>query len=870
MATDQFTVKGSIIMNTEGFERGMNRASRKLKTFGAAASRSGREITSTLSIPMAILAGAAVKVATEFELAQRKIQALNPKGNIDRLTKSARELGASTIFTASEVSQLQLSLAKLGKSDVEIQNLQGTILKFAQAMDKDLATSGEFLVKTMNRYADSLKDVGGQQEQAAFVGNLFASVSANTALNAENLASSLNFVGSEAAVFGLKLEDTAAILGLLADRGFDASRGGTALRRVLAQLAKEGNTAEEAIEKLLDPTKGFSEELEQFGLRGAGPAAALGGLREEFLELRSTISDSSGFLNEFALILDNSLSASFKRVKSAAQEVGIAFTEEFGDSIRLITSNLTRLIRAFGKMPTPLKRIVVGFTAFVVIAGPLLAALGAISLAVAGLTLAFGPLGVAIQVAAVVIGTAVAGIALLTEETDAAALSMDDLRRKAYSSNDALKEVAKQEFVNREELEKLVQFQFEIERLQRKLDRLQANNVGSSYNRQIENLASSIEDLKNAQSDYAGQVERAAKARREERQEAEKFAKDMGAAFFGFVPGQGGSTGGSSEEVETRTVNELLQQRREILSRIEAAQTEALSKGKKGLFDPDSLKSLNAELKDIETLLKLVGIEFEKTGEAADKPWPGNLAKEFFKLNPELAEIDDLSNRYAASIEELERIHANLTTRINEQVAATGKASEADQEALRMNEALTKVFKDRLDAVGDLNDAFFAPQLSGGFVDLMEKDIDGLLELFEERRQAINSFAESIGEFFGETLTNGIQSVIKGTKTFSEVLKENLVRALQAVLSKVIALIAAFTILNILSGGAFATSGIGKAANKALGDRALGQFLTDGLGFGSFRSGGGDNNFRVEGALSGSDLVFGTRRGATALDRIYG
>jgi len=582
MATDQFTVKGSIVFNTAGFEKAMTRASKRLRTFGNQASRVGREITTTISAPMALLAGAAIKVATEFELAQRKIQALNPKGNIDKLTKSARELGASTIFTASEVSDLQLSLAKLGKSDVEIQNLQGTILKFAQAMDQDLATSGEFLVKTMNRFADSLENVGGQQEQAAYVGNLFASVAANTALNAQNLGNALNYVGSEAAVYGLTLEDTAAILGLLADRGFDASRGGTALRRILAQLGKDGYTASEAIEQLLDPTRGFSAELEQFGLRGAGPAAALGGLRDEFEELRDTISNSNGFLNEFALVLDNSLAASFKRVKSAAQEVGIAFTTEFGDTIRIITANLTRLLRGFADLPKPIKRVIVGLGAFLAIAGPLLAVVGALSLAVSGLLL-LNPVGLA----------------------DAASLSMDDLRRKAYASNDALKEVAKAELVSREELEKIVKFQFEIERLQGKLFKLQRSNVGSSYNTQIANLTTEIQQLKDAQSDYADQVERAARARKEERQEAEKFAKDMGAAFFGFLPGQGGSQGGSSEEVETRTVNDLLQQRREILSRIEAAKTEALSSGKSGLFDPDNLKSLNEELKGIETLLKI-------------------------------------------------------------------------------------------------------------------------------------------------------------------------------------------------------------------------------------------------------------------------
>lgn len=869
MATDQFTVKGSIVFNTAGFEKAMTRASKRLRTFGNQASRVGREITTTISAPMALLAGAAIKVATEFELAQRKIQALNPKGNIDKLTKSARELGASTIFTASEVSDLQLSLAKLGKSDVEIQNLQGTILKFAQAMDQDLATSGEFLVKTMNRFADSLENVGGQQEQAAYVGNLFASVAANTALNAQNLGNALNYVGSEAAVYGLTLEDTAAILGLLADRGFDASRGGTALRRILAQLGKDGYTASEAIEQLLDPTRGFSAELEQFGLRGAGPAAALGGLRDEFEELRDTISNSNGFLNEFALVLDNSLAASFKRVKSAAQEVGIAFTTEFGDTIRIITANLTRLLRGFADLPKPIKRVIVGLGAFLAIAGPLLAVVGALSLAVSGLLL-LNPVGLAISAFGIVAAGAAGSIALLTENTDAASLSMDDLRRKAYASNDALKEVAKAELVSREELEKIVKFQFEIERLQGKLFKLQRSNVGSSYNTQIANLTTEIQQLKDAQSDYADQVERAARARKEERQEAEKFAKDMGAAFFGFLPGQGGSQGGSSEEVETRTVNDLLQQRREILSRIEAAKTEALSSGKSGLFDPDNLKSLNEELKGIETLLKLVGIEFDKTGKKADKPWPGNLAKEFFKLNPEIAEIDDLSNRYAASIAELERIHANLTTRINDQVQATGKASDADMQSLQANEALTKAFKDRLEAVGDLNDAFFAPQLSEGFVEMMGSDIDQFLEDFYQRVSDIQSISLDIGNTFANAISTSIQAAVEGTESFAKAIKGSLISAIQALLTKLAALAIAWGIIALLVTIASAGSNIGAAAG-AIKDAGFVNFALGNSGLGGFtRSAQGGGGLRTQGYLSGSDIVLGTRRGATALDRIYG
>jgi len=58
MATDQFTVKGSIVFNTAGFEKAMTRASKRLRTFGNQASRVGREITTTISAPMALLAGA--------------------------------------------------------------------------------------------------------------------------------------------------------------------------------------------------------------------------------------------------------------------------------------------------------------------------------------------------------------------------------------------------------------------------------------------------------------------------------------------------------------------------------------------------------------------------------------------------------------------------------------------------------------------------------------------------------------------------------------------------------------------------------------------------------------------------------------------
>lgn len=416
----QNTVTTKLLLDSSQFQASMSKAASRTKNFSQTMFRTGRDLTGALTLPLAIIAKNVVDTAQGFDLAQRKIAALSGQTRIFKdLANSARELGASTIFTATEVSELQLSLRKLGKSSSEIKGIQETVLQFAQAMDTGLADSGEFIVQTMNRFSDSLESVGDNTEQAAYVADLFASAAANSAVDAEKLRSALNYVGAEASAAGFRLDETTAIISLLADRGFDASRGGTALRRILAQLAKEGLTAEESLSALFDSTASYAQELKQFGLRGAGPKATLSGLNTEFSILLETLQNSEGFLQNVADVMDTSLYASLKKVQSAAQELSIAFVDDMMAPLKNVLALVADMIRGLSKLPRPIKGILVSLGGFLAILGP-------VALGIGALGLAFGTLGsvlLANPIFAALAGLIALGTALAASAYDAETLA---------------------------------------------------------------------------------------------------------------------------------------------------------------------------------------------------------------------------------------------------------------------------------------------------------------------------------------------------------------------------------------------------------------------------------------------------------------
>lgn len=236
-------------------EKGNNR----LQNFGTIASNAGKALSSQLSpglnkvhdgmknIVAGYVGGQAVingivalftklregvGSIVEFEFANSRLAAIlgTTSDNIKELTADAKRLGAMTKYTASEATELQIELAKLGFTRKEVLQATESVLRFAQATGAELGEAAALSGAALRMFdADT-------RETERYV-SAMAVATTKSALSFNYLATALPIVGPVAKSFDFTIEDTLALLGKLADAGFDASMSATATRNILLNLA---------------------------------------------------------------------------------------------------------------------------------------------------------------------------------------------------------------------------------------------------------------------------------------------------------------------------------------------------------------------------------------------------------------------------------------------------------------------------------------------------------------------------------------------------------------------------------------------------------------------------------------------------------
>ena len=344
--------------DTTKFDAAMSKAQRELRGFSDAAKAAFTVIGITSFT--AAFAGLARTIG-DFERANSELAAVlgtNLKG-IESLTKSAKDLGRTSEFTASEVTKLQISLSRLGFTTSQIEKMQKPVLNFALAMGTDLASAADFA-------GAALRAFGLQAEDTDKLLDVLSAATTNSALDFAKLQASLSVVAPIAKSFGLDAKETAAFLGVLSNNGFDASSAATALRNILLNLSDANGKLSKGIgysAKSFDEIITAFKELQAKGVdvgavlemtdkRSAAAAVTLIEQADAAMQLKEKLDDSQGSLQTMADTMADNLVGSTRALKSAWEGFQLALEDSKGpmkDVVDALTDILNRMTDIISK-----------------------------------------------------------------------------------------------------------------------------------------------------------------------------------------------------------------------------------------------------------------------------------------------------------------------------------------------------------------------------------------------------------------------------------------------------------------------------------------------------------------------------------------
>ena len=380
--------------NMGGFNKAMKKAQRSVGKFGKSMKRIGSSMTTNLTMPIVGLGAVAIKTFADFEQSMLKVKAVSgaTASEFKSLEANAKRLGSSTMFTATQVAELQLELSKLGLTPEEINKSTDSILSLAQATGHDLAESASIVASTMNSF-------GMEASESAKVADMFAAASSNAAIDMEKLSTAMPTVGATANAVGVPLDDLTAMMMTLADSGMEASTMGTHLRKIFVELATKGVSFEDAMNQINTSTDKVTTATDLFGKRAFGAGLILAGNTQKTSEYNQMLDNSAGKAKEMADIMDSGAAGAMRRLASQAEGVAITLGAMLIPVFQKIMGLIQKGLSAWSGLDSEMKNNIVTIGLIVAAIGPVLSIVGA-------LTTAFGLLmsPVGLVVAAIVAG----------------------------------------------------------------------------------------------------------------------------------------------------------------------------------------------------------------------------------------------------------------------------------------------------------------------------------------------------------------------------------------------------------------------------------------------------------------------------------
>lgn len=349
-----------VIKNMTTMANNIKKNAKEIQNAGKVISDVGSTLTKSITLPIAGVATAAVKTAADFEQSMSQVAATmgKTKEDVKGLSKLAKQMGATTAFSASEAAEGINILAMAGLNATQIGDSLGTVLDLSAAGAMDMGSSASYIAGAVKGFGDEMKNASKYADLMAKGATL-----ANT--DVAQLGEAISYGAATAKGYSQSADSMTLALLRMAEQNVIGQTAATSLNRAMADLYSPTAEAKKALDSLNISAYNADGSARDFNIIVDELSGALKGMSEQNANaLKSTIFTTNG-MNAFNKMTAstskrvNELTEGLKAAGGSAAQQAKTQLDNLKGQITLLKSAIEGILITVGDKLMPYVTIVV-------------------------------------------------------------------------------------------------------------------------------------------------------------------------------------------------------------------------------------------------------------------------------------------------------------------------------------------------------------------------------------------------------------------------------------------------------------------------------------------------------------------------------
>lgn len=388
-------------------------ASKAFGTAGEKLSSFGSKATTRVTAPVIAGFAGAAKAAIDFD---SQIAAMGPlltnggkvtaqfKGQLDQLADASKKWAMQYGISTSAINEGMSEMIKRGYTAAQTLGAMPAVLDATKASGDDFNDVMHVSTSVLEQFGLKSESTTAMLRNTSRVTDTLTYVANATAAGFQDMGEAMTYVGPTAHAAGISLEETAAAIGIMSNRGIEGSVAGTVLRSALTRLMnptkqniqgfkelgvnvsdfKKGTlTLPEIIDKIKNNTKGWTDQQRAaaiamaFGTQAqAGMNALIAAGGDELRHYTKAAQGASGTTKQIADQLNDTQAAKISKFKESIHVLAITFGEKLLPTLTPVIQTLTKMMTQFANLDPEMQKSILKWVAMAAAVGPASKVLG--------------------------------------------------------------------------------------------------------------------------------------------------------------------------------------------------------------------------------------------------------------------------------------------------------------------------------------------------------------------------------------------------------------------------------------------------------------------------------------------------------------